>query len=66
MWEVLSVDYNRKISGERVVKNVINNVKPGSIVVFHDSEKASKNMLYVLPRMLKHFSEKGYKFHKIE
>jgi peptidoglycan/xylan/chitin deacetylase (PgdA/CDA1 family) len=34
----------------------------GSIIVFHDSVKASKNMQYALPKVLAHFSEKGYCF----
>ncbi len=36
MWDVLSIDYNNRLSGDRVLKNVTRNVKPGSIIVFHD------------------------------
>lgn len=66
MWEVLSVDYNRKISGERVVKNVINNVKPGSIVVFHDSDKARKNLYYALPVVMEYLKKEGYEMKAID
>ncbi|RLD45446.1 MAG: polysaccharide deacetylase family protein, partial [Bacteroidetes bacterium] len=38
----------------------------GSIIVFHDSEKAAENMLYMLPEFLAHFSEKGYAFNVID
>lgn len=60
MWDVLSIDYNRGLSGERVVQNVINNVKPGSIIVFHDSDKASENLYYALPRTLEFLANKGF------
>ena len=47
------------------LKNVILNTKEGDIVVLHDSIKASRNMQYTLPRMLKHFTKKGYEFKRI-
>jgi peptidoglycan/xylan/chitin deacetylase (PgdA/CDA1 family) len=60
MWDVLSVDYNPRISGDRVVHNVVSNVQPGSIVVFHDSDKAASNLYHALPSILKHLDEQGY------
>ena len=60
MWSVLSIDYNRHVSGERCAKNVTENARPGSIIVFHDSAKARKNVYYALPKVLEYFSEKGY------
>ena len=60
MWDVLSIDYNSSLKGERVLKNVTRNVRPGSIIVFHDSEKASENLYYALPRTLEFLSENGY------
>ncbi|HBH48141.1 MAG TPA: polysaccharide deacetylase family protein [Bacteroidales bacterium] len=66
MWDVLSHDYNRKISQKICLKSVLKSTKNGSVVVFHDSEKASKNMLFVLPRLLEHFSKKGFTFSRIE
>ncbi len=65
MWEVLSVDYNPKISGDTVVKNVTSNVRPGSIVVFHDSDKASKNLYYALPKVLEFLQAEGYEMKAI-
>ncbi len=66
MWSVLSVDYNKKLQGSQVVKNVIENVGPGSIIVFHDSVKASANLYYALPEVLKYLKENGYKMVSIE
>ncbi len=62
MWDVLSADYDQNISGEKCLKNVVNNSKPGSIIVFHDSEKAFARLKYALPKVLEHFSEKGFSF----
>lgn len=60
MWDVLSIDYNSGLSGERVYQNVVKHVKEGSIIVFHDSEKASDNLYQALPRTLEFLREEGY------
>ena len=65
MWTVLSGDFDPKISAQRCLENVLFKTTAGSIVVFHDSEKASEKMMYALPAFLKHFSEKGFVFEKI-
>ncbi len=65
MWNVLSMDYDKKISPSQCLKNVTNNAKAGSIVVFHDSIKAKRNMQYALPKTLEYFSNKGYSFNSI-
>ena len=62
MWDVLTHDYSQSLSTERCLKGSISAVRPGSIIVFHDSVKASKNMAFVLPRLLDHFSNLGYSF----
>ncbi len=61
MWSVLSVDYDRRVSGRQVVRNVIDNVESGSVIVFHDSVKASKNLGYALPLVLEHLKVNGYR-----
>jgi len=60
MWDVLSIDYNNGLTGERVYQNVVKNVKEGSIIVFHDSEKASDNLYYALPRTLEFLRQEGF------
>lgn len=65
MWTVLSADFDVSISPEKCAENVTANAGQGSIVVFHDSEKASKRMLHALPETLHHFSEQGYTFKAI-
>ena len=66
MWDVLSGDFDNDIDSEKCSKNVIENADEGSIVVFHDSEKAKDRVLKSLPVVLDHFSKRGYKFEKIE
>jgi len=60
MWDVLSIDYNRKVPCNQVYRNVIDNVRSGSIAVFHDSAKARKNLYYALPRVLEYLSRQNY------
>mgnify|MGYP000020580567 CR=1 FL=1 len=62
MWDVLSADFDTNINHKKCLQNVLNNTENGSIIVFHDSVKASKNMQYALPKVLEHFSKKGYRF----
>ena len=66
MWDIVSRDYNRALSPEGCLRNVTKYLAPGSIVVFHDSEKAFKNMSYALPRTLEFIREKGLKCKMIE
>jgi peptidoglycan-N-acetylglucosamine deacetylase len=65
MWGVLSGDFDVNITPEQCCKNVLKNAKSGSVIVFHDSEKANARLQYALPIVLKYFSEKGYQFEKI-
>jgi len=65
MWDVLSIDYNRKLSCDRVVKNVTRHVRPGSIIVFHDSDKARKNLFAALPEVLDFLAEKEFSMEAI-
>jgi peptidoglycan/xylan/chitin deacetylase (PgdA/CDA1 family) len=62
MWDVLSADFDQSITPEKCLENVLHNTTNGSIIVFHDSVKAFKNLKYVLPKTLAYFSEKGYNF----
>jgi len=62
MWDVLSGDFDMDITNEQCLSNVILNAVPGSIIVFHDSQKAWLKLEYTLPKVLHYFSEKGYLF----
>ena len=66
MWDVLSGDFDETLSKEKCLKNVTAKATNGSIVVFHDSEKAFLLLKHVLPVVLEFFAKSGYKFRKIE
>lgn len=62
MWDVLSGDFSPAVAPETCLRKSIKHARPGSIVLFHDSLKAAKNMQYALPRFLDHFTKEGYRF----
>ncbi|MCF6349264.1 MAG: polysaccharide deacetylase family protein [Flavobacteriaceae bacterium] len=66
MWSVLSADFDITIDAEKCLDNVIKNTQNGSVIVFHDSEKAFEKLKVVLPKVLVHFSKKGYSFKRIK
>ena len=66
MWDIISRDYNRRLSPRTCLKNVTKHLAPGAIVVFHDSEKAFRNMRYALPRTLEKIRQMGLKCKAIE
>ncbi|RLJ65695.1 peptidoglycan/xylan/chitin deacetylase (PgdA/CDA1 family) [Lacinutrix venerupis] len=66
MWSVISFDWEHKITKAQCLENVISKAsKKNNIIVFHDSVKASRNMMYALPKVLEHFSKEGYVFKAI-
>ncbi|MBQ1752785.1 MAG: polysaccharide deacetylase family protein [Paludibacteraceae bacterium] len=66
LWDVITRDYNRDLSGDDVLDIAIKYSRNGSIVVFHDSEKAMNNMRYALPKAIKHWIKEGYSFKLIK
>jgi peptidoglycan/xylan/chitin deacetylase (PgdA/CDA1 family) len=66
MWDVLSGDFDPKLSAEACYQNVIKNTTDGSIIVFHDSLKSFKKLSTVLPRVLDYFSSENYKFKALQ
>lgn len=66
MWDIISMDFDPNISPEKCLDNVLKNIESGSIIVFHDSLKAWKNLEYVLPKTLAFLNEKGFVCEKID
>ena len=62
MWDVLSYDFDPNIIPEKCLENVISNTEQGSIIVFHDSKKAEKNLKYALPKAIQILKNKGFVF----
>lgn len=66
MWDILSRDYSRLISHHRCVREVVPHLRGGSIIAFHDSLKASRNLHYALPRVLEAIKDRGLQCRRIE
>lgn len=65
MWDIISEDYDHNLSPEHCLQTVLSQAKNGSIIIFHDSLKAEKNLRKILPKVLKHYSNLGYVFKKL-
>jgi len=61
MWDVLCCDFDVTITGEECLNNAVNNIAPGSIIIFHDSTKAWERMSYALPRFLEYCKQRNWK-----
>lgn len=62
MWDLMSYDFSKSVTKEKCLSLVLNNARPGSIIVFHDSPKASEKMFYVLPKLIETYINLGYTF----
>ncbi len=62
MYDLVTRDYSKKLTGEQVLDNVRRYVRNGSIIVFHDSLKSESNLRYALPRAIEWLKENGYQF----
>lgn len=60
LWDVLSGDFDEKITPEKCLDNVMRNYEPGSIIVFHDNIKATEKLHFALPAFLAHLADQGY------
>lgn len=60
MYDLVTRDYSIKMSPEEVFRNVRRYARNGSIIVFHDSLKAERNMKEVLPRAIEWLQNEGY------
>lgn len=66
MWDILSGDYDQNFSISQCYDHVIKHAQPGSSIVFHDSQKASKNLKGILPEILDYYKEKDMEFRSLK
>lgn len=64
-WTVISYDWDKSLTPDDCYNNVIKNAGDGSIIVFHDSEKALNNMIPALIKVLEYYTERGFTFEKL-
>ncbi len=62
MYDLVTRDYSKHLTGEEVLENVKRYARNGSIIVFHDSLKAHANMRYALPKAIEWLRDQGYEF----
>lgn len=62
MWEAVSGDFDQSLTSEEIFKNSVKNLGAGSIIVFHDSLKASKNLQIVLPQVMEYYHKNEFSF----
>lgn len=64
MWDVLSADFDKTITPEKCLENVIKNTREGSVIIFHDSIKAFPNLEYALPKVIEYLKKNNFRFGK--
>ena len=62
MWSLLSRDYLQGLNLDAALRFLQQHSHAGDIAVFHDSEKARKNLSFLLPRYLQFAAERGFTF----
>ena len=62
MWDLLVGDFDRSLHPRKCLQKSLKAVRPGTIVLFHDSLKSERTMRYVLPRFIEAVKDKGYTF----
>jgi peptidoglycan-N-acetylglucosamine deacetylase len=65
MWDVLSADFDPTLTPEACAGIVLKHAEPGSVIVFHDSEKAFPRLRHALPVVLEKFENAGFTFRKL-
>jgi peptidoglycan/xylan/chitin deacetylase (PgdA/CDA1 family) len=60
LWDVLSKDYSSKLSAEQCLDIVKTKTRSGSIIVFHDSVKATSKIPALLTGTIEFMKEKGF------
>lgn len=65
MWDLISCDYDARIKPAKVLKNITDYVRTGSVITFHDSLRARHNLTKALPPVIRHLKEQGYSFKAI-
>ena len=61
MWDLLSRDYLENLNTKLAIQSLKKNIRNGSIIVFHDSVKAEKNMKTILPEILNYLQQNNYR-----
>ncbi len=66
MWDIVSYDFDNKRNAGEILDLIRRKSRNGSVVVFHDSLKAQKNMLEAVPQAIQFWLDEGYRLKTIE
>ncbi len=66
MYDLVTRDYDASLRPDRVLRNVMDYTRNGSIIVFHDSLRSVTNLRYALPRAIQWLKKEGYEFLPLE
>ena len=59
-WDILTRDYDKRVTPEQMLANIQKNTRPGSIINFHDSLKSNERTVTVLPQAIEWLQAQGY------
>ena len=62
MFDVVTRDYSKRMTPEQVLGNVKKYSRPGSIIVFHDSQRGERNLKGALAPSIEWLKMQGYRF----
>jgi len=60
MWDILSGDFDQRLTAAGCLENCRRFLRPGSIIVLHDSEKAWERLSVLLPALISLTASAGY------
>ena len=60
LWDILTMDFSKNYSPKKIEKNILNNVKKGSIIVFHNNLVSKKNVTGSLENIIIKLKERGF------
>jgi peptidoglycan-N-acetylglucosamine deacetylase len=66
LWSCMSMDFNSKYKPEQCLSKTLKSIQPGAIIVFHDTEKATDNLLKILPELLNKLQINNYQTETLE
>jgi peptidoglycan-N-acetylglucosamine deacetylase len=66
LWSVMSMDFDKNYTPDKCLQVTLSAIKPGAVVVMHDTEKAADRLLFLLPKLLTWLSDNNYTFKALE
>ncbi len=62
LWDILSWDFHSQVTAEASWDNVRKNIRPGSLIVYHDKTICAEKLKHNLPLLVAYCKSKGWEF----